>query len=337
MINASDASHVAVEAHELLSAKASEARNPEEPFQGKAGLQKPTGVQPPTKATAHGFDQAINRSNGSGNGTVGKWLIAPRPNPNAKGRLFCFPYAGGGLVSFRSWSQLLDDSVEIVAVEPPGRGTRINEAAIEDLDIFVERLLPEMLDLLDRPAAFFGHCLGGLTMFRTLTQISGERAQFIKHCFACGVRPPHLLKRRGKFEDELVYDIMLHRDFDLSVQPYDQTDEIFADVIRHFDIRAANRMLDTPKLRALLLPTVRAEFKMAYNFAYKPVEPFAFPVSSFVGHLDPWVSAEDSAGWGRHTSVAFKNHVRKGSHFLMEDDREYILSTIKMEFIDQLK
>ena len=174
-------------------------------------------------------------------------------------------------------------------------------------------------------------------MFRTLTQISGERAQFIKHCFACGVRPPHLLKRRGKFEDELVYDLMLHRDFDLSVPPYDQTDEIFADVIRHFDIRAANRMLDTPKLRTLLLPTVRAEFKMAYNFAYKPVEPFAFPVSSFVGHFDPWVSAEDSNGWGRHTSVAFKNHMRKGSHFLMEDDREYILSTIKMEFIDQLK
>ena len=121
-------------------------------------------------------------------------------------------------------------------------------------------------------------------MFQTLTHISGQRAQFIKHCFACGVRPPHLLKRRGKFEDELVYDIMLHRDFDLSVPPYDQTDEIFADVIRHFDIRAANRMLDTPKLRALLLPTVRAEFKMAYNFAYKPVVPFAFPVSSFVGH-----------------------------------------------------
>ena len=86
---------------------------------------------------------------------------------------------------------------------------------------------------------------------------------------------------------------MLHRDFDLSVPPYDQTDEIFADVIRHFDIRAANRMLDTPKLRTLLLPTVRAEFKMAYNFAYKPVEPFAFPVSSFVGQSDPWVSAEE--------------------------------------------
>jgi hypothetical protein len=36
---------------------------------------------------------------------VGKWLIAPLPNPNARTRLFCFPYAGGGLASFRDWTQ----------------------------------------------------------------------------------------------------------------------------------------------------------------------------------------------------------------------------------------
>ena len=297
--------------------------------------------EPSQAHSSHGagtvdFDQLVSRSNGIATRPVGKWLIAPRPNPNANARLFCFPYAGGGLVSFRPWSQLFDDSVEVVAVEPPGRGTRINEAAVDDLDIFVEQLLPEMLDWLDRPAAFFGHCLGGLTMFRTLTAINAERGRFIKHCFACGVRPPHLLKRKGKFEDELAYDIMLHRDFDLSVPPYAQTDEIFAELIRHFDIQAANKMLETPKLKALLLPTVRAEFKMAYNYEHQPAEPFSFPISSFVGHSDPWVSADDSAGWGKLTLAGFTNHVRKGSHFLMADDREYILATIKKEFVDPL-
>ncbi|HET7911379.1 MAG TPA: SDR family NAD(P)-dependent oxidoreductase, partial [Pseudolabrys sp.] len=98
----------------------------------------------------------------------GKWLIAPRPNPDARARIFCFPYAGGGLVSFRAWAQLFDDAVEVVAVEAPGRGTRIDETAIDDLDTFVEGLLPEMVGWLDRPSAFFGHCLGGLTMFATL-------------------------------------------------------------------------------------------------------------------------------------------------------------------------
>ena len=264
----------------------------------------------------------------------GKWLIAPRPNPDAKARIFCFPFAGGGLVSFRTWAQLFDGAVEVVAVEAPGRGTRISETAIDDMDTFVEGLLPEMVDWLDRPSAFFGHCLGGLTMFATLHALPEACTRFIKYAFACGVRPPHLLKRRGEFEDNLAYDMMLHRDFDARLPPFAQTDEIFADIIRQFDTPAANRMLEIPKLREVLLPTIRAEFRMAYNYKHERVELFSFPISSFVGDSDPWVSEEDSAGWGELTRGEFTNHVRKGSHFLMAEDGGYILETINKEFVN---
>jgi len=264
----------------------------------------------------------------------GKWLIAPRPNPDAKARIFCFPFAGGGLVSFRTWAQLFDGAVEVVAVEAPGRGTRISETAIDDMDTFVEGLLPEMVDWLDRPSAFFGHCLGGLTMFATLHALPEACTRFIKYAFACGVRPPHLLKRRGEFEDNLAYDMMLHREFDARLPPFAQTDEIFADIIRQFDTPAANRMLEIPKLREVLLPTIRAEFRMAYNYKHERVELFSFPISSFVGDSDPWVSEEDSAGWGELTRGEFTNHVRKGSHFLMAEDGGYILETINKEFVN---
>ncbi|HEU5276253.1 MAG TPA: SDR family NAD(P)-dependent oxidoreductase [Xanthobacteraceae bacterium] len=263
-----------------------------------------------------------------------KWLIAPRPNPRAKARLFCFPFAGGGLASFRSWPELLGDSVEVVAVEPPGRGTRVHETPVDDLKTFVDCLLPEMVDWLDRPAAFFGHCLGGLTMVATLCALPKTSAQFIKYSFPCGVRPPHLLKRRGGFEDELVYNMMLHTGFDVRIPPYAQPEEIFTDIIRQFETPTADRMLEIPKLRKILLPTIRAEFGMAYNYQYRPIQPFPFPISSFVGNLDPWVSAEDSAGWRELTSVGFTNHVRQGSHDLMIEDREYILETIKTQFIN---
>jgi acyl transferase domain-containing protein/surfactin synthase thioesterase subunit/acyl carrier protein len=293
-----------------------------------------------------------NGRNGNGNGTVhfdavvplspeaaasrsaGKWLIAPRPNPAAKVRLFCFPFAGGGLVSFRNWAQLFGDTVEVVAVEAPGRGTRINEPAVDDLNIFVERLLPEMSDWLDRPSAFFGHCLGGLTMFATLRALPEVRSRFMKHAFACGVKPPHLLKRKGAFEDNLIYDMMLHGDFDIKLPLYAQSDEIFVEFIRQFDTPAANKMLEIPKLRNVLLPTIRAEFAMAYNYQHRPVEPFSFPVSSFVGDADPWVSTKDSAGWGEFTRGGFTNHVRKGSHYLMAEDGDYIIDIIKREFAD---
>jgi acyl transferase domain-containing protein/surfactin synthase thioesterase subunit len=282
--------------------------------------------------TAH-FDAGMPRPETALRST-GKWLIAPRPNPEARARLFCFPFAGGGLVSFRAWAQQFDEAVEVVAVEAPGRGTRINETAVKDLDSFVEGLLPEMMDWLDRPSAFFGHCLGGLTMFATLCALPEERRRFIRRAFACGVKPPHLLRRRGEFEDNLAYDMMLHRDFNVRVPPYAQPDEVFADIIRQFDTPAANRMLEIPRLRTLLLPTIRAEFGMAYDYEYEPTEPFSFPVSSFVGESDPWVSEEDSAAWGELTRGGFNNHVRKGSHFLMAEEGDYILETINCEFVN---
>jgi len=303
---------------------------------GRPNVGRKAGSPPANGGNGVGtgdFDTPVSRSAGEvAVCAVGKWLIAPRPNPNAKARLFCFPFAGGGLVSFRAWPQLLDPSVEMVVVEPPGRGTRINETAVDNLDTFVESLLPEMTKWLDRPSAFFGHCLGGLTMFATLCALPEGCARFIKYSFACGVKPPHLLRRRGEFEDNLACDMMLHRDFDIRVPPYAQTDEIFAGIIRQFDLPAADRMLETPKLRKALLPTIRAEFGMAYNFRYQPVEPFSFPIASFVGDSDPWVSEKDSAGWGELTRGGFTNHLRKGSHFLMADDREYILQTINNEF-----
>ena len=41
-----------------------------------------------------------------------------------------------------------------------------------------------------------------------------------------------------------------------------------------------------------------------------------------------------SAAWGELTRASFTNHVRKGSHFLMADDGEYILSVIERQFVN---
>lgn len=313
------------------------ARNGPHPDSAANGVPTPFAAmalgEPDTSSNSISLDGRY-RPRDKGEARDGPWLIAPRPNPGAAVRLFCFPYAGGGVASFRAWPQLAHDSLEIVAVEPPGRGTRIHEAAIEDLDTFVQRLLPELVGWLDRPSAFFGHCLGGLTMYATLCALPESSAHFVRHSFACGIRPPHLLRRKGTFEDNLAYRMMLHQAFDIRVPPYAQNDELFADIVRQFDTPAADRMLAIPKLRKLLLPSIRAEFGMAFNYRYRASAPFRFPIASFVGTSDPWVSESDSAGWGDLTRGGFTNHVRAGSHFLMVDDQDYILETINKTFVE---
>ena len=43
----------------------------------------------------------------------------------AKVRLFCFPHAGGSASFYYSWSNIISQDIELVAVQLPGREDRI--------------------------------------------------------------------------------------------------------------------------------------------------------------------------------------------------------------------
>ena len=85
------------------------------------------------------------------------WLVINRPNPQARLRLFCFPYAGGGAATYHAWPGELPTEVEVCAVQLPGRASRSRESPYDRLKQLVEALAPAVLPYLDRPYAFFGH------------------------------------------------------------------------------------------------------------------------------------------------------------------------------------
>ena len=57
--------------------------------------------------------------------------VFPFRQPSAQGaprlRLVCFPFAGGTAALYRRWRDALPATVEVCAVELPGRGLRIGE------------------------------------------------------------------------------------------------------------------------------------------------------------------------------------------------------------------
>lgn len=55
----------------------------------------------------------------------GSWIACRKPNPQARLRLFCFPYAGSGPSIFRTWTDDFPADVEVCPVQYPGRGTRL--------------------------------------------------------------------------------------------------------------------------------------------------------------------------------------------------------------------
>ena len=258
------------------------------------------------------------------------WLVFPRPNPAARLRLFCLPFAGAGAAPFRPWADLLDRSIELVAVEPPGHGARVHEPPLERLETYLEALGGALARHADKPCALFGNCLGGLVAFEAARALHAAGAT-VAHLFVLGTRPPHALARVGQFERDLLRRVLDLPGYDPFLPAHQQPDEVFAEMIRAFDIGATAEMLANPELRALLLPGIRADFALTAQYRYRAGAPWRVPITSFVGLDDRYVSRADALEWSRYTDGGFRLVPRAGAHFLIAEDREFIVRSISQE------
>src|SRR5687767_8117681 len=93
------------------------------------------------------------------------WFRCPQPRPQARFRLFCFPYAGGGLAAYRSWPNQLPADVEVCPIQLPGRDERMAENPFSDLPALVEALTEALAPRLAAPYALFGHSMGALIAY----------------------------------------------------------------------------------------------------------------------------------------------------------------------------
>ena len=256
------------------------------------------------------------------------WLVFPKPNDAALARLFCFNYAGGGAAPFRAWTSLLAPWIDLVIVEPPGRGSRIDESPIVRLDVLLGALLPEMRPYLDRPCAFFGHCLGALTLFEAARRLLREGFPDLRHLFVSGARSPNRTSASGPFEEALLVRLLADPRYDPLRPLHEQPDDTFADALRQFNIWATDDLLAQRELRTLLLPAIRADFEMAATYKFTPEPPWNVPITCFTGLDDHYVTRDQAMEWNRHTRSEFAIHLRDGDHFLVVEDRDFIVATI---------
>lgn len=278
-----------------------------------------------SKERAEGSNGSIARVAGDG------WLILHRPNPAATTRLFCFPFAGGGAATFRPWTQHLDSSIELVAIEPPGRQTRIDEPAIRDLQTFLKGLVPALLPFLDKPFAMYGHCLGALTLFETARALIREHGAAPAHIFVSGARTPDELHRQQEFETRLLARLLGLPGYSVFEPVYRQPDDVFAEAIRHFNVIETDSFLNDPDLRRLMLPVIRAEFEMSSEYRYTPEPPWDVPITCLTGVHDTYVTAENARSWSRFTTKRFQLFMVDTEHFLIIDNDQFLIRVLNRE------
>lgn len=246
----------------------------------------------------------------AGGDTPDPWLVIRRPNPRARLRLFCFPYAGGGAAAYQTWPAELPAEIEVCAVQPPGRAGRLRERPYERLGPLVEALAPSILPHLDRPYAFFGHSMGALISFELSRRLLREHGTLPAHLFVSGRRAPHLPRT--------------HRPM------HDLPDEEFLGELRRLN-GTPEEVLAHPELMELMMPLLRSDFAVVETYEYEPGPPLDCPVTAYGGLRDREVSREQLEGWGVYTAAGFSVRMLPGDHFYLHAERALLLRSLAGE------
>jgi medium-chain acyl-[acyl-carrier-protein] hydrolase len=238
------------------------------------------------------------------------WIKFPKPNPLANLRLFCFPYAGGSSVIFRTWSNGLPETVEVCAVELPGRGAQIKTPPFHRLQPLIEALTPVLLPYLDKPFALFGHSMGALVSFELARLLRKQHGLIPIHLFVSGRRAPEMNDTKPPI--------------------HDLPEAAFKEELRRFN-GTPEAVLENAELMQLLLPIIRADFAVLETYIYTTEPPFDCPITAFCGLQDPEANGEEMEGWRNHTTADFSLHMLPGDHFFIQSAQALLLAKLGQE------
>ena len=238
------------------------------------------------------------------------WFSVARPNPYARLRLFCFPYAGGNSLLFHNWNQHLPGSVEICTAQLPGRGARTREPAFTALQPLIEALGPAIYPLLQEPFAFFGHSMGAIIAFELALYLRREYGLMPLHLFVSGRRAPQVFR-----DMRLIHNL---------------PNAAFIAELRRLD-GTPLEALEHPELMEVMMPLLRADFALVDTYEYRPQPPLECGITAYGGLQDQDVTRDDLAAWHSQTRSAFRLQMQPGGHFFVQKEPEILLRSLCCE------
>src|SRR5579875_3755851 len=238
-----------------------------------------------------------------------KWVVRYRPNEQARLRLFCFPYAGGGASLFRAWLDALPPEVELCGIQLPGRESRLGEPAYTRIVPLVEALAGAIVPYLDRPFAFYGHSMGALVSFELARQLRRTYDKLPVSMYIAAYRAPQLPNP----------NIKIHH----------LPEEMFKVVLRAYGIPEG--ILQNQELMQAMLPTLRADLELCDNYEYKEELPLVCPFLIFGGQKDVRVNPADLDLWRVHSSAPYRLSILPGSHFFLHSAQDLLLTAIAQD------
>lgn len=238
--------------------------------------------------------------------TPTRWLRRPLPRPAARVSLVCFPHAGGAAAFYTPWARLLPPGVELVAVQYPGRQDRLGEPPAETMDELAGAVTEALrAGRPDRDLVLFGHSMGAAVAWETALRLEAS-GPGLRHVFVSG-RPGPRRQRPG--------DVHLRDDDGLAAE------------LRELG-GTHTELLDEPEIRAVLLPSVRADYRLIETYRPDVEARLRCPLGAFTGDRDDQATEVDLAAWRTATAGTFTGRVLPGGHFYLVPHARQVVAAV---------
>ncbi len=234
------------------------------------------------------------------------WLLH-HPAPSHKLRLFCFAYAGGSAVIFRSWQAVLGPKIEVCAIQLPGRGTRMMEPLYNDMQELVPVIAKVIASQNNMPFAFFGHSLGALLSFEVARYCQLQHLPQPVHLIASGSSAPQNRTRSKNLH------LMSNEELIKELGKFNGTPP---EVLAHRE------------LMEMACPMIRADFSLVENWQYRPMPLLSLPLTVFSGWEDDRVNEDQVNDWKKETTGAFNVKWFEGGHFFINTEAREVQTAV---------
>lgn len=236
------------------------------------------------------------------------WIGFGTRREQARLRLFCLPYAGGGAAPYRHWGSVLGEDIDLVPVALPGREQRLGEPAIDRLEDMLGQLSTALRPLLDRPFVLFGYSMGALIAWRLAHRLSQDGAGEPAHLFVGGRRAPGQPAARDPIH------ALPSAAFWQRIAAYGGTPA---------------EVLAERELRDLFEPVLRADFKLAEQEPPLSADILSCPITAIGGADDPDPTPDRLDGWYQATRGRFDKAVFPGGHFAIHTANAAIAALVR--------
>lgn len=199
---------------------------------------------------------------------------------------------------FHGWSDAMGDSIEVCALQLPGRETRFLEVREKDINNLIKNIAQSLESYQDKPFAIFGYSLGSLLAFEVCRELRRRNMKMPMQLFIAAMSAPQLPPPHppiASLED---------KEFIQKVEYYYQPEG-----------EAWNNL----ELREFLLPVLKGDITLYEMYEYQEEAPLDCPIDVFAAEQDRATPLESTRHWSEQTGAEMKHYVFAGGHFFLDD------------------